>query len=92
MIDDDLPAVPDHVVSTSFDSSDGVLIDLNAKRYYKLNETGMLIWTALEEGTDRSAVIDRIVARYDVTPEKAAASLARFLQELSALEVLASAE
>jgi hypothetical protein len=34
----------DHVVFTDFEGGEGVLVDLNTKRFYTLNETAALIW------------------------------------------------
>ena len=36
-----------NVVVTDFDGGEGILVDLNTKRYYKLNETAMLVWRAM---------------------------------------------
>ena len=32
------------VIFTDFDGKEGILVDLNTKQYYRLNETGSLIW------------------------------------------------
>jgi hypothetical protein len=37
------------IVYTDFQGTGGILVDLNTKQYYQLNETGSLIWRALEK-------------------------------------------
>ena len=38
-------AVPqDHVIFTDLDGLEGVLVDLNTRKYYQLNETAALVW------------------------------------------------
>lgn len=47
-----------------------------------LNPTGELIWTGLEQGKDRAAILADILEEYDVTEEEAAADLDAYLNEL----------
>ncbi len=75
-----IPKPEEHVVFTEFDGGEGVLVDLNTKRYYQLNETAMLIWRCLEKGLSRAQIIEEMTRAYEVTPEHAATSLERVLQ------------
>lgn len=77
-----LPVPHQHIVSTEFDGGEGVLVDLNAKHYYRLNETGMLIWRGLEKGDSFQEIINKMTAAYDVTTEHAAASVEKLLNNL----------
>lgn len=61
----------DHIVFTEFDDSEGILVDLNTKKYYQLNETAMLIWKGLEQGLGTREIADQIVANYEITPPDA---------------------
>lgn len=72
----------DHIVFTEFEGGEGVLVDLNTKRYFQLNETAMLIWRALEKQRASSEIIDELTSAYEVTPEHAASSLEKLLQNL----------
>ena len=81
---------PEHVVSTRFETGDGVLVDLNARRYYTLNETAMLVWSALEEGCDDAGLAARLAHEFDVTAEKAHGSAQRLLGDLRQLGLLES--
>jgi hypothetical protein len=59
------------VVFTDFDGVEGILVDLNTKKYYQLNETAMLIWKGLERGLAPKQIAEEIVAGYEVTDEDA---------------------
>jgi hypothetical protein len=61
----------DHIVFTEFDDSEGILVDLNTKKYYQLNETAMLVWKGLEQGLGTPEIVDQIVANYEITPNDA---------------------
>ena len=78
----DIPVPHEHVVSTEFDGGEGVLVDLNSKRYYQLNETAMLVWRGLERGVSADEIISEMTSAYEVTPDHAAESLARLLHNL----------
>ena len=76
------PAPCDHVVFTDFDGVEGILVDLNTKKYYQLNETAMLIWKGLEKGLSPEQITQEIVANYDVTTADAALNIQELLNEL----------
>lgn len=78
----DTPAPQDHVVATDFDGGEGVLVDLNSKRYYQLNETAMLVWRCLERGLSSAEIVGEMTARYDVSAGHAADSLSKVLRSL----------
>ena len=54
-----------------------------------LNETGRFLWERLETETDEAALTKALLAEYDVTEERAAASVAAFVARLKELEFLA---
>ena len=47
-----------------------------------LNESGVLLWRALENGADRQGLIDAITAEYEVTEDVAAADIDEFLASI----------
>ena len=51
---------------------EAVLLDLSAKRYYRLNESAAVIFRALEEGEGRDGAIRRLTATFDVGESDAA--------------------
>ena len=88
---DDSKMIPhDHIVFTEFDGGEGVLVDLNTKRYYQLNETAMLVWRCLEKGKTLSEVVEEMTAAYEVTREHALQSVERLLRNFQSHQLLRS--
>jgi hypothetical protein len=79
-----LPQPAAHIVVTEFEGGESVLVDLDTKRYYKLNETATLIWRGLADGSTKAALVGRLTAVYDVTEEDAAESIEGVLRHLKA--------
>jgi hypothetical protein len=79
----------DHVVFSDLDGGEGVLVDLNAKRYYTLNETAIFVWRRLEKGLPAAEIARELANDYDVTPERATASVAKLLDELATRKLVA---
>ena len=86
------PQPHSHVVYTEFDGREAVLVDLNTKRYYTLNETAMLVWQGLDRGQTTAEIVSEICERYDVTADHAAASVNRLVASLAAHRLLGSGE
>ena len=78
----------DHIVFTEFDGGEGVLVDLNTKKYYQLNETAMLVWRCLEKGKTLSEVVEEMMAAYEVTKEQAAQSVEKLLRNFQAYQLV----
>ena len=81
----------EHVVFTEFDAGEGILVDLNTKKYFQLNETGMIVWRGLEKKQTLEEIVGQITAAYDVTPEHAAASVRKLLDALRAFRLVRAA-
>jgi hypothetical protein len=79
--------VQTHVIFTDLDGQEGVLVDLNTKKYYQLNETAMVIWRDLEKGLSVDKIADDLTTSYDVTSDRAAGSVARLIQTLHSLRL-----
>jgi hypothetical protein len=77
-----------HVIFTDLDGLDGVLVDLNSKKYYQLNETASLIWRGLEKRLPVSDIAKEMTERYDVTLERAKSSVETALQRFEAQKLL----
>jgi len=56
--------------------------------YLAVNRTGAVIWRALDAGADRPDLIERVVQRFDVSPERAAADVDAFLADLASRDLL----
>jgi len=72
----------DHVVCTEFEGGEGILVDLNTKRYYQLNETALLIWKGLEKGCSVEEIVREVVAQYAVDPGHASQSVETLVRSL----------
>ena len=81
-------APQEHVVFTEFDAGEGILVDLNTKKYFRLNETGMLVWRGLERGQTLEEIVAEMTAAYEVTAEHAAASVGRLMENLRAFRLV----
>lgn len=81
MIESAAPIPFEHVVSTEFDQGEGVLVDLNSKQYYQLNETAMFVWTCLEKRTSLPEIINGMTETYDVSAQHAADSVEKILKD-----------
>jgi len=72
----------EHIVPSHLEDGDGVLVDLNTRQYYQLNESAMLIWRALENGFSFDQIVNEIVTTYTVSNEKAIASAEALIRQL----------
>ena len=77
-----------HVVATDFDGGEGILVDLNTKKYYQLNETAMAVWKGLEKGKTISEIVADITSNYEVPTEKATSSVQRIVDNFQTYKLL----
>lgn len=70
------------IVFTDFEGGEAILVDLNTTKYYQLNETGALIWRALEKGGTLEDIVSEMQTVYDVSREHALASVEKLLLSL----------
>ena len=78
----------DHIVFTEFEGGEGVLVDLDTKKYFQLNETAMFVWRRLEGGKGVEEIASELAEEYDVTPERAAESVRRLLENLRSFKLV----
>jgi hypothetical protein len=69
------------MISTDLDR-ETVLMSIDAGAYYGLEGPAQSIWEALETPLSFSALVDRLVAEYRVSPERCAADVQKFLAEM----------
>ena len=79
-----------HVVATDFDGGEGILVDLNTKRYYQLNETAMIVWKGLEHGKTLSEIVADVTASYEVEPDRATTSVQRLLDSFQTYKLVSA--
>ena len=78
----------DHIVCTEFDGGEGILVDLNTKRYYELNETALLVWKGLEKGLAVDEIVAEVTSAYDVPADHARGSVSKLIARLQSYKLL----
>ena len=78
-----------HIVFTEFDGDEGILVDLNRKKYYQLNETATLIWKALTQGLAAEEIADQFVAAYEISPADAVQNVETTLSQFQSYDLIA---
>lgn len=81
-----------HVVFTDFDGDEGILVDLNTKKYYQLNETAMLVWKGLEKGKSVAEIAAQVTNEYEVTFDHATRSVERLLANFQSYRLVTSSQ
>ena len=74
--------LPDDVLAAHL-AGEAVLLDMETKQYYRLNETAAHVWKGLERGLDREALLDDLVASFEVDRDTAGSELDRLMAELA---------
>ena len=82
------PLPGEHTVFTDLDGLDGVLVNLNTRKYYQLNETASLIWRGLEKRLQVSDIASEMTERYDVSLEQARDSIEAALRHFDEQKLL----
>lgn len=70
------------LVFTRLDNSEAVLLHLDTKRYYTLNETGSRVWELLQQGRNTQEIVRSLHDDYAITGEEAMPVLLAFVDEL----------
>jgi coenzyme PQQ synthesis protein D (PqqD) len=70
------------LVFTRLDDNEAVLLHLDTKRYYTLNETGARIWELLQHGRCAQEIARALQDDYAITDEEAMPVLLAFVDEL----------
>jgi Coenzyme PQQ synthesis protein D (PqqD) len=83
-------AIGKHVVVTDFDGGEGILVDLNTKRYFQLNETAMIVWRGLEQGKSINEIVNDFTASYEVEPDRAQLSVERLLDSFQTYKLVSA--
>lgn len=72
---------------------EGVVLHLKERRYFTVNETGLVLLEALKEPQTLEQLVARLLDEYEVTPESARATTEAFLKQCTdAAVVLERAE
>jgi hypothetical protein len=68
---------------------EAVLLNMDTKDYFRLNDTAAWVWKGLERGLDRAGLLASLLERYEVPPSDAEAELDRLLEELASRGLIA---
>ena len=79
-----------HVVVADFDGGEGILVDLNTKRYFQLNETAMIVWKGLEQGKSLPEIVADFTTSYEVEPDRATLSVQRVLDSFQTYKLVSA--
>ena len=71
-----------NVVVTELDDDESVLLDLNTRRYYTVNETGVLIWTQLKEGKGIREICNVVAGEFEISADDASTFVEVFISSL----------
>lgn len=79
---------PKQVICTEFEGGEGILVDLQTRRYYQLNETALLVWKSLENGAGIDEVVSTLTNDYDIDSAHARVSVESLLARLKAYRLV----
>jgi len=77
----DIVSVSAHQVYTTL-GSEAVILELQASKYFGMNDVGTAIWNFLQQPREVSDVIEHIANNYEVSAEQAEVEILSFLQNL----------
>jgi hypothetical protein len=82
-------AIAEALVATLSDGA--VLLNLQTKRYFSLNETGTRIWEMVQQTADEEAIVATMLREYEVEEPMARAEIRRILDELIEAQLIVPA-
>jgi len=82
-------AITEALVATLSDGA--VLLNLQTKRYFSLNETGTRIWEMVQQTADEEAIVATLLSEYDVNESMARSEVRRILDELIEAQLIVPA-
>jgi hypothetical protein len=82
-------AIAEALVATLSDGA--VLLNLQTKRYFSLNETGTRIWEMVQQTADEEAIVAALLREYEVEEQMARAEVRRILDELIEAQLIVPA-
>lgn len=82
-------AISEALVATLSDGA--VLLNLQTKRYFSLNETGTRIWELVQQTADEQTIVDTLLREYEVEEPMARTEVRRILDELLEAQLIVPA-
>lgn len=81
---------PQEIVYADLDPSEGIVLNLRTKRYYRLNESGQLIWRELAAGKAPAQIAATLARTYEITPEAALSDIEALIAQLREEQLVAA--
>jgi Mn-dependent DtxR family transcriptional regulator len=72
-----------NVVFTELENGEAVLLHMDSRKYFSLNESGATIWKLLEKGKTAGEISQALAEVYEVSPERAAQSVTELVNALA---------
>lgn len=60
----------------------GVILNVENGDYFRVNSAGRLIWETLTDGTERDALVEKLMLTFEIPHEQATVDVDDFLKEL----------
>lgn len=73
-------------------SPEAVLLNIATQKYFSLNATGIRIWKVLEQRLPLSSAVTELTETFDVTRERAEASVLSLAEDLSEADLIGPVE
>ncbi len=79
------------IIYADLTPQEGVILNLNTKYYYRLNETGQLVWQGITQGKSEEEIAQEFSQVYDVGPESAIADVKELVKQFEKEDLLQAA-
>ncbi|MCB0308025.1 MAG: PqqD family protein [Bdellovibrionales bacterium] len=79
---------PKKIIFADLDISEAVVLNLDTKNYYRLNETGQVIWKRLENNQSPPEIADFLSESYDISREAALKDVYELIDNLKAEQLI----
>ena len=73
-------------------SGEAVLLNLNDKSYYRLNETAAAVWAGFEKGESRDDILKSLLDQYEIDAEQAERDVNRVIADMKSRKLLVDSE
>lgn len=81
----------ENIVATNLPDGAGLLIDLNAKQYFQINTTAMIVWRGIERRQTINEIAQAICIEYQVDFEQARLSVKNAIEDLQLKQLVVKA-
>jgi hypothetical protein len=80
--------IPDDIIVTELDNNEAILLDMRNKRYYSLNETGLVIFKGIESNLNQDKIVEKIMSVYETDQDKTIISVNNIIERLLSFNII----